>query len=112
MPNQGIDSTRVISKLVDKKDYIYENSVITNNGQSEGFNIVEGSKLYKGKAYFAGYKTYDKKNYLSRGKFYGDLQPLTKEYDFMYDYKYDEASGTVGFVAGKGNEIYYVEIKL
>lgn len=100
------------SKLVDKKNYIYKSTVISNSGKSEAFNIIEATKLYKGKVYYAGYNTYDTKNYLSRGKFYADFQPVTKEYDFMYDYKYDEAAGVVGFVAGKGNEIYYVEVKL
>jgi hypothetical protein len=100
-----------VMKLVDKVNYIYSTKVISNKGMSGSYNIIDNLKLFKGKVFFTGSKTIDRKNYSSVSSCFSDFKEVTGQYEYTGNYKFDEASSTISFVGGKNGGLYYVELK-
>ncbi len=102
----------VASRLMDKKNYIYEYMGYSNKGSSATFDNIDNAKLMNGKFYFAGSRVTDRKNYTQKTKYYCDFKSITGEYDSFYSIDYDSPKPSVmAFIATKANEIYYVEVK-
>lgn len=102
----------VASKLVDKKNYIYQYTAYSNKGKSAAFDNIDNVKLLNGKLYFAGSKITDRTNYTSKTKLYCESKPITQEYDSFTSLDAGAPQpGVMSFTASKGSEIYYVEVK-
>jgi len=102
----------VVSKLVDKKNYVYSYSVYTNERQSASFDAVDNVMLCGGKTVFMGYKYTDRKNYIQKNKLYIDMKEVSADYDGTTNVVYDKAMNTLSFIGVRGNEVYQVEVKL
>jgi len=99
----------VINNITNSDEYY---SAINWNGSlSENFDFLQDVFMYKGKPIYTGAKTVNKENYLNKFRIYFGNKPVTKEYDGVNNFKFDEKTGTASFAVVKGNELIKVEIK-
>jgi hypothetical protein len=89
----------------------YYSVVYWKGGKSDEFDYVQDINLYKGKPIFTSSRTVNKETYASKLKVNYGSKTVTKEYDAINNYKFDEKTGTASFVVTKGNEMVKVEIK-
>jgi hypothetical protein len=100
----------LVNNFIDENEY--STLLRSIDGWKSGeFNYIQDVYLYKGKPIYTGTRLVDKDKFLYKyGVYYGsDL--LTKEFDGINEFKFDEKTGTAAFLVAKANEIYKVEIK-
>jgi hypothetical protein len=89
----------------------YYSVVYWKGGKSDEFDYVQDISFYKGKPIYTSSRSVNKDTYTSKLKLNYGNTPVTKEYNAISNYKFDEKTGIASFVVTKENELVRVEIK-
>lgn len=89
----------------------YRSVLYSNNWKSEEYDYILDVYLYKGKPIYTGSKVIDKDKYLYNYRLYYGSEPISNEYNGIFDFKFDNKTGIASFIVSKGNEIYKAEVK-
>lgn len=96
-------------EITDMQNYTYLYKVYTNKAESKDFDNIIDLKYVNGKlVYFAG-NMKDKGSYIYNYSLFVDNKKLGDTYNAYTDAVVKD--GVITFIASKGNEIYYVEVK-
>jgi len=90
---------------------IYSSAVIWKGGKSNDYDYIQDISLYKGKPIYTAARTAGTDTYISLLRVFYGSKAVTKEYDGISNYKFDEKKGIATFLVTKGNELFKVEIK-
>lgn len=100
----------VAGRNTDYDNYIYKYNVYTNNWKSDDFDVVTDTKVINGKVIFFGGNAKVKGDYNYNYRLYINNKPVGDTYSSITEVK-DNGSGTLSFLASRGDNIYMVEVK-
>ncbi len=101
----------IATKLLDYDAYTTESTIYYKDGTSKKSDYFDNVYLYKGKPLYTASKLVDKVNYVYTYQLYYGTKAIGSGYQSIASFKFDETTGTASFIAGKGNDMYYVEVK-
>ncbi len=101
----------IATKLLDYDAYTTESTIYYKDGTSKKSDYFDNVYLYKGKPLYTASKLVDKVNYVYTYELYYGTKAIGSGYQSIASFKFDETTGTASFIAGKGNDMYYVEVK-
>jgi len=102
----------VSGKLINPTEYIYKYTVTSNNGKSEEHDGIDIAKLINGKVVYISVDNINRVNYKNKYSLYIDNKLTADDYESIMDFYYDKSTGTLSFVAGKGNSFFLLEYKI
>ncbi len=97
-------------ELVDPVNYYYKYKVYSNAGESKQFDNVSDPKYINGKLYYFAGNMKKKDTYIYDYTLYVDNKKLGDTYSAYTDVVVSSA-GVMTFIASKGNDMYFVEVK-
>jgi hypothetical protein len=97
-------------KLVDKENYYFKYRIISNKGKSKEYDMISETQLINGKLVYFGGNLINKENYTYEYNFFADNIKIGDAFSGYSDYNVNE-NGIITFLASKGSNIYFIEIK-
>src|SRR4030095_4867465 len=98
-------------KNTDKTNYYYKYTVYTNKWTSKPFDNLSDVKIINGKFIYLAGSSINKELFIYNYRLYVDNKPVGDAYSAYSDLRVDP-SGTITFIASKGNNMYLCEVKL
>jgi WD40 repeat protein len=104
------DYAFIAGNNTEKDGYNYKYSVYTNNWTSGKFDNISDLRIINNRIYYFAGNQLTKEEYIYTYRLYVDNKQLGDQYSAFTDINVSE-SGVMSFIASKGNNMYYVEVK-
>lgn len=98
------------SKIIDRKDYITEKTIHSNNWENGKFDWVNFASIYSGKVIYLATSIIPGKD-IKKDALYVEDKKVSEDYDLIMNNVFDEKAGKLEFIGIKGSTFYYVKVQ-